>query len=86
MNNSFSLLVRAAAVSLLLAAGPAMASSDIDAATKDKVTAQLTSQGYEVRKITMEDGMIEAYAVKDGKTLEVYLDADLNVVKTIAAD
>ena len=29
----------------------------------------------------MEDGMIEAYAIKDGKAFEVYLDADLNIIE-----
>jgi hypothetical protein len=86
MTNTFAHLARAAALTAVLAAGPAMASNKVDDATKEKVTAQLTAQGYEVRKIQMENGLIEAYAVKDGKTLEVYLDADLKVVKTIAAD
>jgi hypothetical protein len=66
----------------LLAAPMAMAESEVDAATKDKVTADLTAQGYDVRKMEMEDGMLEVYAVKDGKTLQLFLDKDLKVVKT----
>ena len=48
-----------------------------DEATQAKITTELTAQGYEVRKIGQEDGMIEVYAVKDGKTYELYLDSDL---------
>lgn len=66
----------------LLAAPMAMAESEVDAATKDKVTADLTAQGYDVRKMEMEDGMLEVYAIKDGKTLQLFLDKDLKVVKT----
>ena len=47
----------------------AFASDDIDPALQAKITAQLTAQGYDVRKVQMEDGMIEVYAVKDGKTV-----------------
>lgn len=68
---------------LALSAPLAFASGDtIDAALKDKVTAEMTAQGYEVRKIDSEDGMIEVYAVKDGKTYELYLDAQLKIVKS----
>lgn len=68
-------------ISLSLAV-PAFASDAPDAATQAKITEQLTAEGYEVRKIDSEDGMIEVYAVKDGKMYELYLDADLKVVKT----
>ncbi len=80
----FNRLSAAALLGLSLFAAPmAMASSDeIDAATRDKVTAELVAQGYDVRKMEMEDGMIEVYAVKDGKTYELYLDAALKVVKS----
>jgi len=54
----------------------------VDAATQARITTELTAQGYEVRKIGQEDGMIEVYAVKDGKTYELYLDSDLKIVKT----
>ena len=40
------------------------------------------AEGYKVRKIDMEDGMIEAYVLKDGQRLELYLDAALNVVRS----
>ena len=71
-----------AAAALVIGLGlPAFASSLPDAAMQEKITADLTAQGYEVRKIDSEDGMIEVYAVKDGKMYEIYLDADGKVVK-----
>lgn len=75
------------AVSLALAA-PALASTDglVDKATQEKITTDLTAQGYEVRKIQMEDGMVEVYALKDGKKLELYLDAQGKIVDTKSAD
>ncbi|MGV6805803.1 MAG: PepSY domain-containing protein [Ruegeria sp.] len=39
-----------------------------------EVRAALTELGYDVRKIEMEDGEIEAYVVKDGQMAEVYVD------------
>ncbi|MCK4713110.1 MAG: PepSY domain-containing protein [Marinosulfonomonas sp.] len=44
-----------------------------------QITARLTTDGYDVRKIEREDGMIEVYALKGGQRFEIYLDADLNV-------
>ena len=73
----------AAVAALILGLGlPALAGSMPDAATQEKITADLTAQGYEVRKIDSEDGMIEVYAVKDGKMYEIYLDANLKIVRT----
>ncbi len=77
--------LKTAAIATLVALGlavPAIASEAPDAATQAKITEDLTAQGYEVRKIDTEDGMIEVYAVKDGKMYELYLDADLKVVRT----
>lgn len=71
-----------AAVALALAAPAARAEDEVDAATQEKVTAQLTAEGYEVRKIEAEDGLIEAYVVKDGKAMSLFLDESLKVVKT----
>jgi hypothetical protein len=53
---------------------------------EQKIRTSLTEQGYEVRKIKTEDGLYEAYAIKDGKKLELYMDADLNIVKTKTDD
>lgn len=63
----------------------AHASSDDYGLSTERMTeirTKLTAEGYEVRKIDMEDGMIEAYVLKDGQRLELYLDAALNVVRT----
>ncbi len=63
----------------------AFASSDDSLLTperKAEITEKLTAEGYEVRKIDVEDGMIEAYVLKDGQRLEIYLDAALNIVRT----
>ena len=72
----------------LAASTPAIASSydKIDEATRARITATLTEQGYEVRKIDSEDGMIEVYALKDGQRFELYLDADLKIVRTKTED
>lgn len=75
----------AAVVALSVLSAPmAMAEDEVDAATKDKVTAQLTAEGYDVRKMEMEDGLLEVYAVKDGKTVQLFLDKELKVTKTCA--
>ena len=50
--------------------------------TKEQIRTTLTEQGYEVRKIKMDDGYYEAYALKDGARLEIYLDKDLNIVRS----
>lgn len=59
----------------LLAAPMARAESEgtPDAARTEQITAALVALGYDVRRLALEDGMIEAYAVKDGQTCEVYL-------------
>ncbi len=79
-------MTRIIALALALGLGSIAQASDdngmIDAAKAEQIKAQLTEQGYDVRKIEMEDGQFEAYATKDGKHYEIYLDSDLNVVKT----
>lgn len=71
-----------AALALVLSAAlPAFAEDEVDPALKEKLTAQLVAEGYEVRKIEMEDGKIEAYVVKDGETLELYFDENLAPVE-----
>ena len=52
--------------------------------TEKAVRATLTEQGYEVAKVKTEDGLFEAYARKDGKKMEVFLDADYVIVRTKA--
>lgn len=72
-----------AAVALMLMVAPSFADGEdtVDAATKEKLTALLVGQGYEVRKIEAEDGLIEVYVVKDGEMAELFFDADLNPVE-----
>jgi hypothetical protein len=70
---------------LILGAGAVSASGagvSLTPETEAQIRAQLTEQGYDVAKIKIDDGMYEAYARKDGKKYEVYLNADLEVVKT----
>lgn len=66
----------------------AFASSDAALTTErmTEIRTKLTNEGYEVRKIDIEDGMIEAYVLKDGQRLELYLDTALNVVRTKVDD
>ena len=67
-------IILAAALALSGLSLPVHASSEIDTATQAKVTEQLTAQGYEVRRIDSEDGMIEVYAVMGDKMAEIYVD------------
>jgi hypothetical protein len=68
----------------------AAASSKLDGAsvgkTADEITASLTAQGYEVKKIKPEDGMLEAYALKDGKRYEVYVNTTTGTVAKVKAE
>jgi len=69
----------------ILASGAALASgadTTLDTDTRAAITEKLTAQGYEVRKIEVEDGIYEAYALKDTNRYEIYLDRDLDVVKS----
>ena len=75
-------IILAAALALSGLSLPVHASSEIDTATQAKVTEQLTAQGYEVRRIDSEDGMIEVYAMKDAKKVELYLNEALEIVKS----
>lgn len=72
-----------AAAALIASAGAALASSGhgVDAQTRAALTERFTAQGYDVRKIEMEDGEIEIYALKDGKRYEMKLDDQMNVIK-----
>ncbi|HKK85740.1 MAG TPA: PepSY domain-containing protein [Roseovarius sp.] len=79
-------MTRIIALALAITAGTVAQASDdyvkMDTAKAQQIKAQLTEQGYDVRKIETEDGMYEAYALKDGARYEIYLDKELNVVKT----
>ena len=54
----------------------------IDPAKAEEIRATLTAQGYDVRRVKTDDGMYEAYAMKDGQRVEIYLDTDLAIVRT----
>lgn len=75
-------IVTPLAVALMLS-GAAHAAGKVE--LKDENTNQirsmLTEQGYEVAKIKIEDGMYEAYAKKDGKRYEVFLNGDFEIVE-----
>ncbi|QFT92785.1 hypothetical protein FIU86_08010 [Roseovarius sp. THAF9] len=79
-------MTRIIALALVIFAGGIASASDddgkLDMAKADQIKTQLTAEGYEVRKVEMEDGMYEAYAMKDGERYEIYLDSDLNIVKS----
>ena len=85
------LSAKALGFGLVLAMGglPAMASGYDKALTPEiraQIIEKMTGEGYEVRKVKTEDGYFEVYALKDGKKLEIYLDADLNPVMTKGDD
>jgi len=53
--------------------------------TMDEVKASLIELGYEVRKVKMEGGEIEAYAIMDNKLNEVFVDPATGLVTKIVA-
>jgi hypothetical protein len=85
-------MIRATLLSLAAAAAiaaPALAEVTVGAMVghdEAEVRQTLTADGYEVRKVETEDGEIEAYALKDGKKLEVYVDAATGAVTRIKAE
>ncbi len=78
----------AAALAAVLMATPALASDDgrPDEATADRIRTTLEAQGYEVGKIKLDDGLYEAYARKDRQRFEIFLDENMNIVRTEADD
>ena len=54
--------------------------------TTEEITATLAAQGYEVRKVEAEDGELEAYVVKNGKRLEIYVDPASGAVTKVKED
>jgi hypothetical protein len=86
---TLSKLFGTVAICATLAAGGAFASEDAVSLTDDvraQITSTLTEQGYEVGKIKTDDGMYEAYARKDGKKYEIYMNAKMEIVKTKVDD
>ena len=90
------LIVPTLALALAAGAGQAFASDDNAAnsapnskwMTVAQITATLTAQGYDVRKVKVEDGAYEVYAIaKDGSRLEAELDPMTGaILKTEAGD
>lgn len=78
------------AAALALPLSFAAASSELDGAvvgkTAGEIASSLVAQGYEVKKIKPEDGMLEAYALKDGKRYEVYVDTATGMVAKVKAE
>ena len=66
---------------LALSTTAAFAEVDLTPEVKAKIEDMLKTQGYEVRKIKVEDGMYEAYVVKGGEKAELYLNEKLEIVK-----
>lgn len=81
--------VAALALAALLPATSALAANqevNLTDEVADTIRTTLTEQGYEVGKIKTEDGLYEAYAKRDGKRLEIFMNADLEVVRTEVDD
>lgn len=53
---------------------------------KDAIGAALNQMGYEVRKLDMEDGMLEAYVVKGSEMAEVYIDLATGKILRVGGD
>lgn len=66
---------------LALSTTAAFAEVDLTPEVKSKIEDMLKAQGYEVRKIKVEDGMYEAYVKKDDEKAEIYLNDKLEIVK-----
>lgn len=78
-------MTRIIALALALSLGSLAQASDdgqIDPAKAEAIKSTLGEQGYDVRRIKTEDGLYEAYAMKDGVKYEIYLDDALKVVHT----
>ncbi len=69
-------------VTVMAAAAQASDTVELTDENTTKIREMLTEQGYEVGKVKIEDGLYEAYARKDGKKYEVFLNAEFAVVRT----
>ena len=78
MNKMFAAI--AVSLSLLLPAA-AHAEVKLTPEVEQQIKDTLTAQGYEVGKIKIEDGMYEAYAKKEGKKYEVFMNEKLEKTK-----
>ncbi len=69
------------AVALLVPVAALASGAKPSAEVEAQIRTTLTEQGYEVRKIEMEDGQYEAYALKDGKKLEIYMNDKMEIIR-----
>ena len=54
--------------------------------TKNEAKAVLIAEGYEVRKVKVEDGCYELYTKKDGKKFEVFINPSTLEITKIKED
>lgn len=48
---------------------------------KEAILHSLTMKGYEIRKVEVEDGCYEVYAMKDGRKLEIFVNPTTGVIE-----
>lgn len=75
-----TILAVAIALALPLTGAFASGNKGLSQEVSAQIRAKLTEQGYEVRKIEMEDGLYEAYVIKDGVRQELYLNSQLDIL------
>jgi len=78
-------MTRIIALALAVTLGGIAQASDydkVDPARAEEIRTMLTEQGYDVRRVKSEDGMYEAYAMKNGQRMEIYVNDDLEIVRT----
>lgn len=54
--------------------------------TEAEITKSLQDQGYEVRKVEVEDGFLEAYALLNGERYEIYVNPKTGEIVKIEED
>lgn len=67
---------------LALSASAAFAEVELTPEVKAKIEDMLKGQGYEVKKIKVEDGLYEAYVKKGDEKVELLLNEKLEIVKS----
>jgi len=67
---------------LALSASAAFAEVELTQEVKAKIEDMLKGQGYEVKKIKVEDGLYEAYVKKGDEKVELLLNEKLEIVKS----
>lgn len=71
-----------ALAALALSASAVLAAVELTPEVKAKIEEMLKAQGYEVKKVKVEDGMYEAYVKKGDEKAEIYLNEKLEIVDT----